>query len=281
MAVITLTRGTYSGAKDLAEYTAEHLGYKLLAREDIIDELAEYGWAEDKLDKARFKKLGILQRMNLEWIHYTACMRAVLTKHAIGESLVYHGNKGQLVLKGFPHVLSINVIADMEYRIKAIMARNEYAIDRKEAIRILNRIDERRDKWSKFLYQSNMNDATSFDMVIDLSRKSLPDAYEMIQSTVMLPQFQSTDESRKQIENLCRAAELRAKIAMEADVIDDDIEIEVNDGVANIKGTVHSLEDADAIRNLLRQQPEIEDIETVFEAPPQEYVHAGHADLTE
>jgi hypothetical protein len=53
MAIITMSRGTYSGAKELAEYTAENLGYKLLSRENIIDELAQYGWVDEKLHRVR------------------------------------------------------------------------------------------------------------------------------------------------------------------------------------------------------------------------------------
>jgi len=270
MAIITLTRGTYSGAKELGQYLVEKLGYKLLSRENIIDKLAEYGWVEEKLDKVRQKQLGILQRMNLEWIHYVACLRAVLSIEAQDEALVYHGNNGHAALHGFPHILSIKVAADMKYRIKAVMERNEYAIDQKEAIEIINRIDERRERWAKFLYQTDGNDASAFDMIIDLSRKSIPDAYEMINATVSLPQFQPTPESKKTIENLARSAQLRAKIAMETDIIDDDIEVEVNDGVLNVKGVVHSLDDADKLREFLSRQPEIEQVVSHLAETPQQ-----------
>lgn len=269
MAIITLSRGTYSGAKELAEYIAPNLGYKLLSRETILDKLAEYGWIDEKLNKVRHKHLGILQRMNLEWIHYLACLRAVLSKEAQDEALVYHGNNGHAALRGFPHILSIKVVADMKDRIKAVIARNEYAIDQKEAIRIIERIDERRRRWSEFFYQRDVNDVSSFDMVIDLSRKSIADAYEMIRSAVTLPQFQPTPESTKAIENLIRAAQLRAKIAMETDIIDDEIEVEIHDGALNVKGVVHSLGDAEELRRFLSSQPEVEKVESHLEESPQ------------
>lgn len=276
MAIITLTRGTYSGAKELAEYTAKNLGYTLLSREDLIGELARLGWEEEKLNKARYKKLGIMERMNLQWIHYLACLRAVLAEKAKGEALVYHGNQGHIVLRDFPHVLSIKCIADLEYRIRAVMARNEYAIDRKEALRIINRIDQKRERWSKFLYGADLNDAAAYSMVLDLSKKSIPDAFEMIRSQVSLPQFQPTAESQKAIEELALAAKLRAKVAMECEVIDDDLEIEIKDGIVNIKGTVHSVEDAHEIRRLLAKQPEIHDVEAHLEETREEVSSGGH-----
>lgn len=265
MAIITMSRGTYSGAKELSEFVAQNLGYKLLSREVIIEELAHYGWVEGKLNKVRQKQLGILERMNLEWVHYLACLRAVLSKEAQGEALVYHGNNGHLALHGFPHILSIKVIADMEYRIKAVMARNEYAIDRKEAIQIIERIDDRRKRWSEFFYKTDINDVSSFDMIIDLSRKDIGDAYDLIHTAVELPQFQPTPESKNAIEDMKRAAELRAKIAMETNVIDDEIEVEIHDHVLSVKGVVHSLEDADELREFLASQPEVEKVESHLE----------------
>ncbi len=270
MAIITLTRGTYSGAKDLGQYLAEKLEYKLLSRENIIDKLAESGWVQEKLDKVRQKQLGILQRMNLEWVHYVACLRAVLSREAQDEALVYHGNNGQAALHGFPHILSIKVTMDMKDRIRAVMERNEYAIDQKQAIEIINRIDERRERWVKFLYQIDGKDASAFDMVIDLSRKSIPEAYEMINATISLPPFQPTPESKKTIENLAQSAQLRARIAMETDIIDDDIEVEINDGVLNVKGVVHSLDDADKLREFLSRQPEIEQVVSHLAETPQQ-----------
>jgi len=275
MAIITLSRGTYSGAKELAEYIAREFDYTLLSREELVAELACYGWEENKLDKARYKQLGMLDRMNLQWIHYLACLKAVLAERVKGERVVYHGNQGQMVLRNFPHVLSIKCVASMDYRINAVLARNEYAIDRREATKIIERIDQRREKWSKFLFGADPNDRSLYDMVIDLARKSIPEAFEMIRSSVSLPQFRLTPESAKAVEDLALAAKLRAKIAMEGDVLDDDIEIEIRDGIVNIKGTVHSEEDAEAIRRLLAEQPEIHDVEANLESmiDEPEYTH--------
>jgi hypothetical protein len=208
--------------------------------------------------------------MNLEWVHYVACLRAVLSKEAQEEALVYHGNNGHAALKGFPHVLSIKAIADMKYRIKAVMERNEYAIDQKEAMEIISRIDERRERWARFLYQTDGDDASEFDMIIDLSRKSIHDAYEMINATVSLPQFQSSPDSKNTIENLTRAAQLRARIAMETDIIDDEIEVEVSNGLLNVKGIVHSLDDANKLREFLSHQPDVEQVVSHLEEIPQQ-----------
>ena len=276
MAIITLTRGTYSGAKELAEFTAQNLNYPLLSREDIIDELAKLGWEEDKLNKARYKNLGMMERMNLQWIHYLACVKAVLAEKARDEKLVYHGSQGGLVLKEFPLIMNVKCIADMDYRIMAVIKRTGYVIDRKEAIKIINRIDKRRERWSRVISGTDCGDDSIYDMIIDLSKTSIPDAFERIRSTISLPQFQPIKESQKKIDDLVIAARLRAKIAMEGDILDDDISVEIKDGIVNVKGTVHSREDADTIRQLLAQQPEIHDVADSLETAHDEPAHAHH-----
>ena len=60
MAIIALARGTFSGAKELAQQVAETLNYRLVSREDIIEKTAQYGVTRERLDRARRRKLSIL-----------------------------------------------------------------------------------------------------------------------------------------------------------------------------------------------------------------------------
>ncbi len=261
MAIITLSRGTFSGAKKLAETISEELGYRLVSREDIVERVAQYGMSEDRLDRARCRHLGMLPRIDLEWIHYLAYSRAALSKEIRQGNLVYLGDDGRILLGNFPNVLKVNVIADVEYRIETFMKRNDYAVGRKKAKRFIKKIDEKRSRWGRTLYNDGRFDPSEFDLVIDPALTSIPDACEIIRATVEMPRFQTTPESLETIEYMTLAADLRARIAMDADVVDDNIEVNVLEGVIKISGSVHSPEDAAAIRVLLHNQPEVEDVE--------------------
>lgn len=261
MAIITLSRGTFSGARKLSEYISEELGYRLVSREDIVERIAPYGMSEDRLDRARCRRLGILPRIDLEWIHYLAYTRAALSKEIRQGNLTYLGDDGRIVLRNFPNVLSVHVIADVEFRIDTCMRRNDYAVGRKEAKRFIKKIDEKRARWGRTLYNDGRFDPSEFDLVIDPALTSIPDACEIIRATVEMPRFQTTPESLETIEYMTLAADLRARIAMDADVVDDNIEVNVLEGVIKISGSVHSPEDAAAIRVLLHNQPEVEDVE--------------------
>lgn len=258
MAIITLSKEAFSGARRLAEQASEKLDYRLVTREAVIEKIASYGVSTHRLNQARYRHLGMRPRMDLEWTHYLAFSRAALSKEIQQGNLVYLGDDGRALLNNFPNMLSVIVITGMESRIDAFMKRNDYAVGRKEAKRFIDKIDEKRSRWGRTLYKDGRNDTSEFDLVIDSGCMSIADACETIRTTIEQPRFQTTPESLKTIDCMTLAAELRARIAMEADVVDDNIEVEVGDGVIRISGSVRSLEDVDAIKELLHEQPEAE-----------------------
>ncbi|MCH8205876.1 MAG: cytidylate kinase family protein [Chloroflexi bacterium] len=251
MAIITLSAAAFSGGRELAGRLAEKSGCRLVSREDIIDKTGHYGMSRNRLERARRRHVGILRRRDLEWSHYLAYVRAALSGDVRGGNLVYLGDDGQAALSGFPNMLSVSVVADTEYRIDNLLNRTDYGIDRKRAKRLIGSIDEKRARWRSTLYGEDSEDHLKFDLVIERTLMSIPEACELVQATAEQPQFQPTPKSLDLIERLTVAADLRARIAMDPDVVDDHIEIGVKDGVIVITGSVASTQDLEAIRGLL------------------------------
>ena len=251
MAIITLVKSTFSGATELAQSVSQDLGYRLVAREDIIDKTAGYGMSEQRQDRARRRRLGVLRPMDLEWTHYLVYTRAALSKEIRDGNLVYLGDNGPALLRDFPNVLGVQVVADMEYRIDRLMERTDYVINRKSARRIIEKIDERKARWRRILHDDSWDGPSESELVIEPGRIPTAEARQIIRAAVERPQYQTTPKSLDTIELLAIAAELRARIAMQGDVMDDNVDVEVRDGVITISGSMHSAEDLDAVRGLL------------------------------
>ncbi len=258
MAIVTISRGTYSGGKDLAEHISNKLGYRLLSREELLTNTAkEFGVSEEKLETALMNKPGFLEGLNLRRIHYVAYVQVAMSKAVQDDNVVYHGQSGHLLLKGAPHQLRIKVVTSMETRIEAAMKRNGYT--REKAIKFLREIDEGRDKWVKNIYGVDRNDPSTYDLIINLERISIENACEIVCQTINMG-FQTTPEAQKILNDMVIAAEIRAKVAMDRKISDDNIEIEVKDGIVTLMGTVRSLGDADDMRALVRELPGVKDI---------------------
>ena len=207
--------------------------------------------SRNRLERARRRSVGIIGRMDLEWNHYLVYVRAALSKEIEQGCLVYLREDGRASLGDFPNVLNVRVVADMEHRMDNLIKRTDYGINQKRAKRLIEKIDGKRDRWRMTLYEEDWQDHSEFDLVIDPGLMSIPDACELIGTTVEQPQFQTTPKSLDTIERLTVAAELRARIAMDPDVVDDDVEIEVRDGVIVLTGSVASTQDLEALKGLL------------------------------
>lgn len=267
MAIITISRGTYSGGRELAESVARKLGYRCLAREVLVEAAARYGVPLEKLTRAMNDKPGILEGMTLERVHYLALVRAALARAASDEHLVYHGHAGHLLLRDVPHVLRVKVMAGMEYRIQAAMERKKFT--REQAIAHIKKVDQDRVRWTKYLYGVDWNDLSLFDLAINVDKIGIPNASGLVAMIAQRPEFQPTAESRKTMADTVLAAEVRARIAAEGNIPDDEVEITANDGIITITGTARSLEDADRIRQIVRSHAGVREVVSRLRTPIQ------------
>ena len=251
MDIITLSRGPFSGAGEVGRRLSSELGSKLVSREDITEKIGQYGISGNRLDRARRKHLGILQRMDLGWMHYVVFVRAAVSKEIREGNLIYVGEDGRALLREFPNVLNVSVVGGLESRVNNLMKRTDYVISRKRAKRLIEKIDEKESKWQRALVDDGWHESSEFDLVVDPGQIGVPGACGLIRAAAAQSQFQITPRAIETMELLTVAAELRARIAMKDNVVDVNVEVEVREGVIVISGSVHSAEDLDAIRELL------------------------------
>ncbi len=263
MAIITISRGAYSGIEALAERLREELGYRLLSREELlVDTAKEFGASESQLESALKHRPGLLEGRGLTRLHYIYCVQAVIAKAVQGDDLVYHGEAGHLLLKGIPHNLRVMLVADHDTRIRTVMERCD--LTREKAIEYARKLDEERDKWVKWVHGVDMSDPATFDLVINLERVPVSSAIAVIAETARRD-FQTTPESQKVLDDLVLASEVRAKMGLEPSISDERIEVEASDGVVTVTANARYLADADRVKQLALQVPGVKDIESRIE----------------
>lgn len=261
MAIITISRGTFSGGQALANCLGERLGYSCITREDLLVEAAkQFNVPRDMLDTALATKPTFWERFRLRKTHYVSCVRATLVRLVSEERSIYSGLAGHLLLKEAPHVLRVKVIADMEYRIKAAMERNHFTSG--EAIEYINEMDDSRNKWVNFFYHVDRKDPSGYDLVINLEYMSLATACVAVAAVAKHEEFLPTADSQKRMEDLVLAADIRARIALDRHISDRDLIVDAHDGVIEVRGTLDTEIEADTIRNLVRTFPGVRDVAT-------------------
>ena len=124
MAIVTISRGSYSKGKEIAEKVADRLGYECVAREALLEASEHFDIPETKLVRAVHDAPSILDRFAHGKEKYVAYIQAALTRHVQKGNVVYHGLAGHFLLQGISHVLKVRISAATVDRVHVVMERD-------------------------------------------------------------------------------------------------------------------------------------------------------------
>ena len=210
MSIITISRGSYSRGKEVAERLARKLGYECISRDILLEASDEFNIPEIKLIRAIHDATSVLERFTHGKERYISYIHASFLQHARKDNMVYHGLAGQFFLSDIPHVLKARIIADMKDRVNEEMRREK--ISAEKARYVLKKDDEERRKWGLQIYGIDTWDSRLYDIVLHIGKLTIEDAVEQLFEIVQKPNFQTTPESRKMVEDLALAAKVRAEL---------------------------------------------------------------------
>jgi cytidylate kinase len=235
MPIVTISRESYTQAKEVAEKVAENLGFECISREVLLEASEEFNVPEVKLLQAIRDAPFVLDRFTYGKERYTAYIQVALLQHLQGDDVVYHGLAGHYLVKGVSHVLKVRIVGDLEDRVKVVRRRAEVfeqaasamegikvpglshsgaprPISEERALGILKEIDEARRKWGLHLYGVDTRDPSLYDLVIHIDRLSIDGAAELICRAAGMEGFRATSESQQAMDDLLLAARTKANL---------------------------------------------------------------------
>jgi cytidylate kinase len=210
MSIITISRGSYSRGKEVAEKTAERLEYDCVSRDVLLDASEHFHIPEIKLARAIHDAPTLLERFTLNKRLYIAYIQSALAERVKADNVVYHGLAGHLLLKGIDHVLKIRIIADINDRVEQEMKRED--IGREEARHRLASDDNERRRWTQTLFGVDPFDPALYDIVIHIHKFTVDDAVDIITSAASNERFRATPASQRRMADHALACAVRAAI---------------------------------------------------------------------
>ncbi len=212
MPIITVSRGTMSGGKALAECLARSLGCACIAREVLLEGAAKLGVSEDRLREGMERSPGLWDRFSAERRTYVLACQAALAEHAAQGDFVYHGLAGHLLLRDLPEVLRVRLIAPLELRVKALAEHRR--MPREEAERYIAEVDAQRARWTRLMYDVDIGDPGLFDLVLNLEKASLDSACGTVTAMARRPEFTIDEAARGR----CAEFALASRVQLALDV---------------------------------------------------------------
>ncbi|WP_419786236.1 AAA family ATPase [Pseudodesulfovibrio sp.] len=228
MPIITISRGSYSKGKSVAEKIAKKLNYECVSRDIILSASKEFNIPEIKLVRALHDAPSVLDRFTNGKERYVCHLRKSLLEYALRGNLVYHGLAGHYFLSGLDNVFKLRITSDMNDRIREEMRREN--MSESEARHLLMKDDDERRKWGMQLYGIDTWDSRSYDMVLHIGNLTEDDATDIICNAVQKKAFQETSLSQKQLANMYLSVKIQSAII---DIQPTAI-VKSNDGVVNI-----------------------------------------------
>ena len=254
MSIITISRGTFSAGKALAECVAQRLEYRCVGREVIVEKAAASGVSQQELEDALLKPPSFLDRFRQTKYKYLTLIQAALAEEVREGKTVYHGNAGHLLLKGDSPILRVRIIAPMEFRIR--MAMERLKISRGEAISYIKRVDHNRQRWTQYLYGVNWGDPALYDIVLNLEYLGVPDACEVIVGMVKRQRcFEFGPECSRAAEDFALACRVKAALALDPATSSFEFEVTATQGEVSIRGRLAEPLDATEVRRVAEKVP--------------------------
>jgi cytidylate kinase len=241
MAIITISRGTFTGGKILADRLGTTLHYPVLSREDALAEASKtYGISEEEVASALGEPPHFWQQ--------------------VPGNLIYHGNAGHLLIGGISHVLRVRVIANIEFRIEAAM--NQLKCGRDEAIAYIEKVDKKRRKWAQFLYGVEWDDPALYDVVLNLERMGIVGTCMTIARMVELGDFKVTPASHQTQEDLLLSCKVWIALAKDEHTKTALINVTADQGKVTVRGGAGSGKVIDAIQAVAGRVPGVKEVAT-------------------
>jgi cytidylate kinase len=257
MSIITISRGSYSRGKEVAEKLAKALNYECISREIILEASEHFNIPELKLVRAIHDAPTILDRFTSGKERFIAFFRATLLNFLQRDNIVFHGLASHLFLQQFPHVLKVRISANLEDRVREEMRREN--ISAEEARMVLVSDDQERRKWTQQLFGQDPWNAQLYDMILHIGNLRVDHAVSIILHALEQPCFKSTPESRRMLADEALSAQVEAALIktfpkVMVDSGNGDVFVNVRGSLADEKNITEKVKrlagDIDGVRNI-------------------------------
>lgn len=236
MPIVTISRGTMSGGKALAECVARALGCACIAREVLLEGAAKLGVSEERLREGMERSPGLWNRFTAERRTYVLACQAALVEHAAQGDFVYHGFAGNLLLRDVPEVLRVRLIAPLELRIQALAQQR--GMTREQAERYIADVDQHRARWSRLMYDAEIGDPRLYDLVLNLEKASLESACDAVVAMARRREFTVDEAARARCIDFAMACRVRLALDLHPSSRGLDLEVASRDGRVTLKGAL-------------------------------------------
>jgi cytidylate kinase len=232
--VLLISRGTMSGARMIADCLARCGGVRCVAREDLLATVNSYGDIATRIAAQIARAEQQYQEFSEIRRPYRILMRRALLEHACQGRLAYFGYSGHLLLPRIPHFVRVRLIAPLEMRVAR--TRQMLGYSEADARDYIRRVDQERTHWARMMYGLDIRDPAEYDICLNVERLSHAGACTLLSQLLEEGDFQPTEGSVAQVENLYLATQALAALVTDPATLRFEVTASASGGALRLVG---------------------------------------------
>jgi cytidylate kinase len=234
--MVTISRQAGAGGDEIARMVAQELGWRLLDNEVVEGLLVEKGLPHVKFDFFDERKPDLWHRFSAEKDRYLHFLKLVCFQFARQGSCVILGRGGQILFGNVPGAVRVRVIAPLQDRI--LRVREKSGGDERRARHAVQRADNDRSGFHRFLFHANWDSADLYDLIINTHGLSTQTAAASILEMAGAKEIAATKkETARRLEELFLVEKAIVAILFEQKLPIYCLNIEVHNGTMTLEGS--------------------------------------------
>lgn len=245
MSIITVSEEAFSGGEEFAKALAQRLGLQYVDATILIERAAARGGDREKLRAAFQNAPTFLDRFTRHRQIQIVLLRAALAEDVRDGNAVCYGIAADLLKLETRQILRVQVHAS--HRFRRLQVQERLKFEGAEAERYLNECDRNTRRWRAYLFGAGAELPLGFDLVINLEQMSLDAAYTRV-FEMALHRSHLAKPDPVSCESFALSTRIQAALALDPDTAHLDMDVEIHDNTATLRGIVRNVEEIDAIK---------------------------------
>jgi CBS domain-containing protein len=260
MPVIAISRGSYSGGRELAAELSDRLGWSVVGQDEVGVAARKYGVSAEELVKALDHPAHFFGTFAQRKRRYILVSQAVLAEKFADGNGIFHGLGGALLLKDFCNAYRVLLIAPLDMRLAALTRREK--LPREQAERRIREEDERRLRWGRQMFGRDWDNPDDFDIVVDLANTDLASAADSIAGEIGSGKYKPTPDCVRDFRDMALAIRVRAALFFNSPFPHDIVEVSTTESSVHLHGGKAFASQQRAVVDWVRSIPGVEKVTT-------------------
>ena len=121
-------------------------------------------------------------------------LESVIRGLVVGQSIVIRGRDSQFILRDYPGIMHVLVVAPLEVRVKRIM--ETFKLDEQTAKREIERFDNSRREFTKRYFPAELEDPVYYDLIINTQHLNFEAAASIVVNALPFKDSTISGQSR-------------------------------------------------------------------------------------